>query len=335
MRRRAERRTGAPVPLFFLALALSLASPGCGGSGADRLGVAGGLVVGRRGTDVVFSLRLDGTVIDHRAASVTREGNQFLLITGKAAGRDQSKLIVVDPDGSIAVDYRLSGVSPFPLPRSRAYFEGETLRQLQAAVPQLVQTFTYRGRRLLLAATRDNYAPSSLVLLEAVAPDRVEERFVFWNFGHIHMVVEAAPHVVILGFSNRLRERKWGYPNFAAVFHLDDLEWGAGRCARGISPTLDDPRAVDGAAYRSYAFFPTVRATSWAAAEIRDGALHAATDFGVVYTVDLATGAVNLRATDVYRADYARRRKADPSLPALDVHLASRMDNVRVWRRGS
>lgn len=315
------------------ALLVLLLAPGCAEGVAERLAVAGGIVVGRTpGGSTRFALRLDGHVVAHRAASVTGR-DQFLLVTSKASGADQCKVLVLERDGSLAASYRVLGRSPFPLPAKRARHEGETFRQLQAPMPELVLPLQWSGRRLLALATRDDYAPSSFVVLEATARDRLEERLVFWNYGHIHLLVEAPPHLVILGFSNRLRARKRGYPNFAAVFHAEDLP-ADGR-ARGISPGPDDPPAVAGAAYRLYVFFPTERVTGWASAEIHDGVLHASSTFGVTYLVDLATGSVNLKATDAYRFDHRQRRAADPSLPPLDVELAERLGSVRVWRRRS
>ncbi|MHC4549402.1 MAG: hypothetical protein ACYTEZ_11560 [Planctomycetota bacterium] len=334
-------RGGAPSWRWSLCLVLGLAA--CREGAPRRLQVGGGptaaeegliLGFGQEGA-VRFARRIDGSIAAHRRMAVTDERAQYLLITSKEPGQDQCKILVLDDDGALAAQYRISGVSPFPYSAARARYPGETSRHLQAPVPEMVIPFRWRGRRLIAIGTRNNYSPSSLVLLEAPARDRLEERLTFWNFGHIHFVVEAAPYLVILGFSNRLGQLEHGYPHFAAVFHLDDLAWEGAAAPRvqGISPAPEDPPAVANAPYRHYICFPQDRVSSWVNGEIRDGVLYASTTFGLTYAVDLATASVKAEPAEVYRSEYPQRRARDPDLPALEEHLARLVDAVRVWSR--
>jgi len=324
---------------------LALLGLACGERGPDRLVRAGGradlkqgLVLCVRDDDTIrFVRRIDGTVAGFRRAAVTRDQSQYLVIATKEPGRDQGKIIVLDPDGSVAADYRVSGDSPFRVRPELARFEGETLRQLQAPLPDQIAPFRWDGRRLLALCTADNYAPASLVLLEATAPDRLEERLVFWNWGHIHYLLEDAPYLVIMGVGNAfLAEGEEGYPSFAAVFSVEDLPWsGAGRQpVRANSPTPQSPPTDRHVPYRYYMVFPLDGATAFFRnASVRAGRLRMTNSRGLTYGIDLATGQVEAAAGETYAEAHAERRRDDPSLPPLEEHVRRLSAAVRIWRR--
>jgi hypothetical protein len=333
-------------PLRFLPgiALLTLVLAACGEQGSERLEVVGGrdtdaqgLVIGLHGDGSTrFVRRIDGSVATHQRAPVTTDEDQYLLVTGKEPGLDQCKILVLNLDGNLATEIRVSGVTPFKRSPTTARYEGEPFRQLQAAIPGTVSPLRWRGRRLVAFCTYDTYYPSSLVILEAVSRDRLEERLVFWNVGHIHYLVVKPPHVVALGMSNLFRtEGIVGYPLFAAVFHLDDLpERGAEEpCARDTSPGRSDPEVLESAAFRHYVCTPHDLPTSWASGEIRDGVLTTTEVSGRTCVVNLETGSVNLSAEEAYRQDYTRRRRADQSLPDYEEHLEARRRAVRVWSR--
>lgn len=324
----------------------------CGNEGAVRLTVGGagaaggeGLVLGLRSDDTVrFARRIDGGVAEHRRTPVTGDRDQFLLITTNEPGVDQCKILVLDDRGRLTADYRISGASPFRVHPKSARHEGEKFRLLLAPVPSSVVPFTMGRRRLLAFCARDSYAPSSFVLLEAPARDRLVERLVFWNFGHIHFLRVAAPYVAILGMSNRFRTAAdgVGYPLFIAIFDLRDLAWDdpAAPCERGVSPRPEDPPTGGTRLYRTYLRVATdsrgmraYKGRGWVSARIRDGVLHAAIDSGMVYAVDLATGAFDLRDGQAYHENYARRRARDPGLPDLAQHLADLRAETKTWTR--
>jgi hypothetical protein len=323
---------------------LALVLAGCRERGSERLEIVGGrdtdaqgLVIGRRGDGSTrFVRRIDGSVATHQQVPVTTDEDQYLLVTGKEPGLDQCKILVLNLDGRLATEYRVSGVTPFKRSPTTARFEGEPFRQLQAAIPGTVSPLRWRGRRLVAFCTYDTYYPASLVLLEAVSRDRLEERLVFWNVGHIHYLVVKPPYLVALGMSNLYRtEGIVGYPLFAAVFHLDDLpKRGAEEsCARGTSPSRGDPEVIEAAAFRLYVCTPHDLPTSWASGEIRGDVLTATEVCGRTCVVDLKTGSVELSAEEAYRQDYTRRRRADKSLPEYMEHLEARRRAVRVWLR--
>jgi hypothetical protein len=317
----------------MLWIALCLAA--CGNEEAVRLTVGGtgaaggeGLVLGLRSDDTVrFARRIDGGIAEHRHTPVTGDKDQFLLITTQEPGKDQCKILVLDHRGDLATDYRIPGASPFPVHPQRARFDGEMFRLLLAPVPSTVVPFAMGRRRLLALCARDSYAPSSFVLLEAPSRDRLVERLVFWNFGHLHFLREAAPYVVILGMSNRFRTEEAGYPLFLAVFDLRDIAWGdaAAPCLRGVSPRADEPLADATRLYRRYLCIssdPRGMAAfvgrGWVSARIRDGVLHAAVNSDVTYVVDLETGRFELQEGQAYRETFA---------------LADLKAATRVWTR--
>jgi len=331
----------ASAPAVAL-LALTLAA--CGEQGSGRLEVVGGrdtdaqgLVIGlREDGSTRFVRRIDGSVASHRRAPVTTEEDQYLLITGKEPGLDQCKILVLNLDGTLATEYRVTGVTPFKRDPETARYEGEPFRQLQAAIPDTVSPLRWRGRRLLAFCTYDTYFPSSVIVLEAVSRDRIEERLVFWNVGHIHHLVVEPPYLVALGMSNLYRtEGIVGYPLFAAVFHLDDLPKRDTEepCARDTSPGRSDAKMLETAAFRHYVCTPHDLPTSWASGEIRNGVLTASEVCGRTCSVDLKTGSVELGAEEAYRRDYTRRRRADKSLPEYEEHLEARRRAVRIWSR--
>ncbi|MHC4930724.1 MAG: hypothetical protein ACYTGV_00830 [Planctomycetota bacterium] len=334
---------GGRALLCLRGLAL-LVLTACGEQGSERLEVmsgrdtdAQGLVIGRRGDGSIrFVRRIDGSVATHQRARVTADEDQYLLVTGKEPGVDQCKILVLNLDGKIATEYRVSGVTPFQRNPATARYEGEPFRQLQAAVPDTVSPLRWRGRRLVTFCTYDTYYPASLVVLEAASRDRFEERLVFWNVGHIHYLVVEPPYLVALGMSNLFRtEGIVGYALFAAVFHLDDLpERDADdSCARDTSPGRNHPEVLETAAYRFYVCTPHDTPTSWASGEVRDGVLTASEVNGRTCVIDLRTGSVELGAEKAYHRDYARRRQADGSLPEYEEHLEARRRAVRVWSR--
>jgi hypothetical protein len=179
----------SPAAQAWIAIVLGLLPGACGEAGPERVALGGGrtedergLVLGLGADDSVrFVRRIDGSIAEHRQGPVTDDRDQVLLITTKESGRDQCKIMVLDDEGEIEAEYRVSGVSPFPVPSELARHEGETFRQLQAPIANMVIPFTWRQRRLIALCTRNNYAPGSLVLLEAPSPDRLEERLVFWT----------------------------------------------------------------------------------------------------------------------------------------------------------
>ena len=332
----------------MLWIALCLAA--CGNDGAVRLTVGGagaaggeGLVLGLRSDDTVrFARRIDGGIAEHRRTPVTGDKDQFLLITTKEPGVDQCKILVLDHRGDLAADYRIPGASPFPVHPQRARFDGEKFRLLLAPIPSTVIPFAMGRRRLVALCARDSYAPSSFVLLEAPSRDRLVERLVFWNFGHIHFLREAAPYVVILGMSNRFRTDEAGYPLFLAVFDLRDIAWdgAAAPCLHGVSPRVDAPRTDATRLYRRYLCISSdprgmvsCVGRGWVSARMRDGVLHAAVNSGLVYVVDLESGQVELQEGQAYREEFAERRARDPGLPELARHLADLKAATRIWTR--
>jgi hypothetical protein len=272
---------------------------------------------------------------------VTEDKTQFLLITTREPGVDQCKILVLDDRGRLAADYRIPGASPFPVHPRRARYEGESFRMLLAPIPSTVIPFTFGRRRLVALCARDSYAPSPFVLLEAPARDRLVERLVFWNFGHLHFLLEAAPYVVILGMSNRLRTQEAGYPLFAAIFDLRDVAWdGATTCLRGVSPRADEPQTDPAHLFRHYLCVSSdprgvvnFVGRGWVSARIRDGVLQATLNSGMTYDVDLESGAFTLRADRTYREEYLRRRARDAGLPELEQHVADLKAATLVWSR--
>ena len=332
--------------MLWIALCLTA----CGNEGAVRLTVGGagaageeGLVLGLRSDDTVrFARRIDGGIAEHRHTPVTEDRDQFLLITTKEPGVDQCKIVVLDDRGRLTADYRISGTSPFRVHAQRARYDGEEFRLLLAPIPSTVIPFAMGHRRLLALCARDSYAPSSFVLLEAPARDRLVERLVFWNFGHIHFLREAAPYVVILGMSNRFRTKEAGYPLFIAVFDLRDIDWddAAAPCLRGISPRVDERETDATRLYRRYLCISSdprgmvaFVGRGWVSARIRDGVLHAGVNSGMVYVVDLESGEVELREGQAYREEFAQRRRRAPDLPELAQHMADLKAATRVWTR--
>jgi hypothetical protein len=332
----------------MLALALCLAA--CGKEGAVRLTVGGagaaggeGLVLGLRGDDsVCFARRVDGGVAEHRRTPVTAEQDQFLLITTKEPGIEQCKILVLDDRGRLAADYRIPGASPFLVHPQRARYAGETFRMLLAPIPSTVVPFTMGRRRLLALCARDSYAPSPFILLEAPTRDRLVERLVFWNFGHLHFLLEAAPYVAILGMSNRLRTQEAGYPLFMAVFDLRDIAWDdpAAPCLRDVSPRADEPPADAERLFRHYLCVSSdprgavnFVGRGWVSARIEDGVLQATVNTGMTYLVDLESGELNLRSAGTYREDFARRRARDAGLPTLEEHVAQLKAATLVWTK--
>jgi hypothetical protein len=332
----------------LLWMALLLAA--CGREGAVRLTVGGagaaggeGLVLGLRSDDSVrFARRIDGGIAEHRRTPVTGAEDQFLLITTKEPGVDQCKIMVLDDSGRLAADYRIPGASPFPVHPRRARYEGEKFRLLLAPIPSTVIPFAMGNRRLLALCARDSYAPSPFVLLEATSRDRLVERLVFWNFGHLHFLLEAAPYVAILGMSNRLRTQEAGYPLFVAIFDLRDLAWDdAAACRRGTSPRADEPKADAAHLFRHYLCVSSdprgvanFVGRGWLSARIRDGVLHATVGSGMVYDVDLQSGRFALRVGPGYGEEFARRRARDAGLPELEKHVADLKAATLVWTRG-
>jgi hypothetical protein len=327
---------------------LVLVLAACGKEGAVRLTVGGagaaggqGLVLGLRGDDTVrFVRRIDGGVAEHRRTPVTEGRDQFLLITTREPGVDQCKILVLDDRGRLAADYRISGASPFPVHPRRARYEGESFRLLLAPIPSTVVPFALGRRRLVALCARDSYAPSPFVLLEAPARDRLVERLVFWNFGHLHFLLEAAPYVVILGMSNRLRTQEAGYPLFAAIFDVRDIAWDDGACQRGISPRAAEPKTDPSYLFRHYLCVSSdprgvvdFVGRGWITAQVRDGVLEATVNSGMAYDVDLESGAFALRASRAYREEYPRRRARDRGLPELEKHVADLKAATLVWSR--
>jgi hypothetical protein len=328
-------------------IALLLAA--CGQEGAVRLMVGGagaaggeGLVLGLRSDDsVLFARRIDGGIAEHRHGPVTGARDQFLLITTKEPGVDQCKILVLDDRGDLAADYRIPGASPFPVHPQRARYDGEMFRLLLAPVPSTVIPFTVGPRRLVALCASDTYAPSPFVVLEAISSDRLVERLVFWNFGHLHYLIEDAPYVVILGMSNRLRTQEAGYPLFIAVFDLRDIPWDeADTCLRGISPRADEPPADATRLFRRYLCISSdprgvvgFKGRGWVSARIRDGVLYAALNSGIVYVVDLESGETELREGPSYREEFVRRRARDEGLPELAQHLADLKAATLVWTK--
>ncbi|MHC4817026.1 MAG: hypothetical protein ACYTF8_03045 [Planctomycetota bacterium] len=329
-------------------LVLCLAA--CGKEGAVRLTVGGagaaggeGLVLGLRSDDTVrFARRIDGGIAEHRHAPVTEARDQFLLITTKEPGVDQCKILVLDDRGRLAADYRISGASPFPVHPRRARYEGENTRLLLAPIPSAVIPFAMGRHRLIALCARNSYAPSPFVLLEAPSRDRLVERLVFWNFGHLHFLLEDVPYVVILGMSNRLRTQEAGYPLFVAVFDLREIAWDdpGAPCLRGTSPRADEPKTDATHLFRRYLCVSSdPRGTvnfvgrGWVSARIRDGVLHATVNSGMVYELDLASSKFDLRPGPDYREDFPRRRARDAGLPALEEHVADLKAATLVWTR--
>lgn len=330
--------------LLFFALLLAA----CGKEGAVRLTVGGagaaggeGLVLGLRSDDTVrFVRRIDGGVAEHRHTPVTEDKDQFLLITTREPGVDQCKILVLDDRGRLAADYRIPGASPFPVHPRRARYEGESFRLMLAPIPSTVIPFRLGGRRLVALCARDSYAPSPFILLEAPARDRLVERLVFWNFGHLHFLLEAAPYVVILGMSNRLRTQEAGYPLFVAVFDVRDIPWDDATCVRGVSPRADEPKTDPAHLFRHYLCVSSdprgvvnFVGRGWVSARVRGGVLQATINSGMVYDVDLESGTFTLSASRTYREEYPRRRARDTGLPELDRHVADLKAATLVWSR--
>lgn len=320
----------------------------CGREGAVRLTVGGagaaggeGLVLGLRSDDTVsFVRRIDGGIAEHRHTPVTEDKDQFLLITTREPGVDQCKILVLDDRGHLAADYRIPGASPFPVHPRRARYEGEKFRLLLAPIPSMVIPFAMGHRRLVALCARDSYAPSPLVLLEAQARDRLVERLVFWNFGHLHFLLEASPYLVILGMSNRLRTQEAGYPLFVAIFDLRDIAWSDATCVRAVSPRADEPKTDPAHLFRHYLCVSSdprgvasFVGRGWSSARIRDGVLHATLGSGMVYDIELRSGRFALRAGPGYREEFARRRARDTGLPELDRHVADLKAATLVWSR--
>ena len=261
--------------------------------------------------------------------------------------------------GRRLVEYRLPSRTPWPASKfsrpscPRWAREGEdVLAERVAPLAHATIPFTWHGRRFLVVAGRGSFAPSCLVLLEALGPETLKERLVFWNFGHMGTVLVEPPHIVFVGWANDLGPiGKRRTPNSMATFHLDDVIDGApdGRPVAGTSPEPDGPLTCATFAFRHFLCLSTDLDDAnytWRSLAIREGVirsparsvadnvLSASTRSGLEYLVDLGDGHVRVRASQAYRQDYGRRRRESPGLPDLDRHLRDLQEWVTAWRRG-
>ncbi|MHC4548636.1 MAG: hypothetical protein ACYTEZ_07645 [Planctomycetota bacterium] len=276
--------------------------------------------------------RIDGGVDPkYQHAPVTADRPQYLLTTGRGPGRDQGKILVFDEAGRRLVDYKAS----CRLKRR----DGSVFQQAQWPFNQSVRPFTYAERRLLAFTTRGQWGRSSLVVLEATQPDRLEERLVFWSTGTIHHLIVEPPRLLAVGLSNHLKAKgDQYYPVSLAVFHLDDLLDAdpADAFLDSRAPRKETPGSVEGSAYRAFYRFPTdgERSPQWGPPEQVEGELIGTSGRGLRHRLHLETGRYEPEPNPDYRNAYEERRQADPDLPAsLEEHMAALRKQLRVWRR--
>lgn len=281
----------------------------------------------------VFVRRLDGNIMDVFQADVFGPSD-LVVLTGTAGGEDQCKVLVFSADGTRLAERRVEGESPFPQHPLLARAPGEHRRQLQHPTAGQVRTFEYANKRFIAVGTGGLWFPSSVEILEVAYPGRLVPRAILWNRGSLSYFDVADGRLALIGLANGFRESgSTRYPVGVALFDLR----AALMQSAGTTPLIGTvpSRSTAGEHCTAWFLLPEEHGFGYAQilpVEVHGDVVRAPLERGIEYTLNGATGTVEVRASPDYDAEYRERRSHEPGLPPLDAHLEELRSRVRVIR---
>ena len=331
-----------PLWSLFLAFLVLVLVGGCGGTdsqaGRDALVIESGDTAALNATGMFRTIhrggekqhvgRIDGDIKDSFLASMTAEEDQLVMITGRASGSDQAKVIILSPEAERLCEYRIDGVSPFELPPAYQRSEGETRQQIMSTDRAHTIPLRRSGKRFLLVGAAGLWAPSSMVVLEATSRTELVERAVFWNLGVVGHIHPGDKWLVFTCVNNAEFNPRHRYSRAIAVFDMDEML--SGKRPKGRSPAEDAQPTDPSRQYHLYVRFPPDALVVWSRVAVENDVLVLETASGLTIRVPVAEGELEVMAGDNFRRAFER----DDREESVDDFLERLKLTARVWRRG-